>query len=791
MKQTRRWIGTALRAGLLSLVMQAAVADERVFDVDLPAGTLAAGASRLAAQAGVPFSVDERLVAGVRHAPLSGRFTLREAFERLLAGSGLALAGDGPAFTLRRAAPAEAAAPGGRDTLLAEIRVHAAADDAPVRYRYPSVQATRSETPLQELPQSATVLSADFIRDQAPRSLAELLRYVPGLGAAQGEGNRDTPVFRGSLSTSDFLLDGLRDDVQYYRDLYNIERVEALRGPNAATVGHGAVGGLINRIAKQPEATAFRRLAMETGSDALGRVTLDLNEPIDDTLSARLNLMLEDSGGYRDFFHLRRHGINPVLAWRVPGKALLSAGFEHFEDHRTADRGVPSWLGRPLATDPAAFFGNPQASTTWIRLNALNAQLDLDLGDGLLLQARSRLADYDKFFQNAFPGTVRQGADGLEVALLAHNSRMRRRNLLHQAELSWRTASGAVTHQWLAGIELGRQQGDNRRETGFFATDPAATTLWVPLSQPVSHLPIDFRQRDSDPDNSSEVHVAALHLQDQMRLAPHWQATLALRHDRIRLDVDDRQLGRRLASRDRLWSPRAGLLWQPDPAWSAYGNLSLGYALRAGEQLNLLTPANQSLAPERFSNRELGLRWSPRPGLDASAAVYRFERRNVAVADPAAPTQALLLVDGQRTRGLELGLGGSPRPGWQVMAAYTLQDSRIRRSLSALAPAGAAMPHVPRHGLSLWNRWALDARWSAALGLTARSGLYASTDNSVRLPGYARWDGALFYAPSRHLRVQLNVENLFDTRYHAFAHSNTNITPGAPRALRLGVQLLY
>ncbi len=772
----------------MSVTTHAVATGEPTFDIDLPAGALSLGASRLAALAGVPFSVDERLVARLRHEALRGRFTLREAFERLLAGSGLALAGEGPAFTLRRN---EAQQPA-RDTLLPEIRVNAAAQSATARYAFPTVQqATRSETPLHELPQSATVLSADFIRDQAPRSLAELLRYVPGLGAAQGEGNRDTPVFRGSLSTSDFLLDGLRDDVQYYRDLYNIERVEALRGPNAAAVGHGAVGGLINRIAKQPEAGAFRRLALETGSDALGRATLDLNEPFDEALSARINLMLEDSGGYRDFFRLRRHGINPVLAWRVPGRALLSVGAEHFEDRRTADRGVPSYLGRPLATDPAAFFGNPEASVTWIRLNALNAQLDLDLGGGFMLQARSRLADYDKFFQNAFPGAVRQGADGLEVALLAHNSRMRRRNLLHQADLSWRSASLGIEHQWLAGVEVSRQQGDNRRETGFFATEPASTTLWVPLAQPVSRLPIVFQPRATDPDNASELHVLALHLQDQIRLAPQWQATLGLRHDHIRLDVDDRQLGQALASRDRLWSPRAGLLWQPAPAWSAYGNLSLGYALRAGEQFTLLTPANQALAPERFSNRELGLRWNPRPGLDASAAIYESRRANVAAPDPLAPTQALLLVDGQRTRGLELSASGGLRPGWQVMAAYTLQDSRIRRSLSALAPAGAAMPHVPRHGLSLWNRWALDARWSAALGLTARSGLYTSTDNSVRLPGYARWDGALFYAPSRHLRVQLNVENLFDRRYHAFAHSNTNITPGAPRAFRLGLQLLY
>ncbi|MFT3817273.1 MAG: TonB-dependent siderophore receptor [Rubrivivax sp.] len=786
------WALLGLLLGLLGPVppVRAAAAESSILiDVDLPAGPLAAGLARLAAQAGLVFSVDERLVAGLRGPALRGRFGVQEAFGRLLQGSGLVLVRDGTAFTLRRdpvAAPASTIAPG--QTTLPVVSTQAARDGADAAYRFPyAQQATRTETALHELPQSATVLPAGFIRDLAPQSLAELLRYVPGLGAAQGEGNRDTPVFRGNVSTADFLLDGLRDDVQYYRDLYNIDRVETLRGPNAMAVGHGAVGGLINRISKQPAAAPFQRLALETGSHDHARATLDLNGPLAGRLSGRLNLMREDGGSSRDFFRLHRAGINPVLAWRASNDALLTAGFEHFQDRRTADRGIPSYRGRPLDVDPATFFGNPEASSTWIRLNALQAQLDVDLGGGRLLQARSRFADYDKFFQNAFASAVRPGSGGLEASLLAYNNRMRRHNLFHQVDLGWTVAQGEIEHRLLAGVEIGRQQGTNRRETGFFAADPEVTTLWVPLSQPTSSVPIAFRRRAGDPDNASEAHVAALHLQDRVRLSPQWQATLGLRHDLIELQIDDRQLGQSLSSADRLWSPRLGLLWQPGPRLSAYLNLSVGYALRAGEQLNLLSPANQGLAPERFVNRELGLKWSPAAGLDAGLAAYQLDRRNVAVVDPQSPAQALLLVDGQRTRGLELSLSGRVRAGWQLVAGYTLQQSRMRQSLAALAPAGATMPHVPRHSLSVWSRWTLDPAWSAALAVVARSSLFTSTDNTVVLPGFARWDAALFYAPSPRWRLQLNVENLFDRRYAAFAHNNNNITPGAPLALRLGL----
>lgn len=763
-----------------------------LLDVDLPAGSLAVGLAQLAVQTGITFSVEERLVAGIQHLPLRGRFTLMDAFARLLQGTGLHVVREGSAFTLqRKSGQAPWSSPLG-ETVLPEIGISAKADMGQAGYRFTyAQQATRSETALQELPQSVSVLSAEFIRDQAPQSLADVLRYVPGLGAAQGEGNRDTPIFRGNLSTSDFLLDGLRDDVQYYRDLYNIDRIEALRGPNGAVVGHGAVGGLINRISKQPTAESFRHMTLEAGSHSHGRVVLDLNEPATPELFWRLNLMLEDSRSYRDYFHLQRAGVNPVVTWRVTSAALLTLGFEHFQDRRTADRGVPSYQGRPIDGDPSTFFGNPESSTSWVRLNALSAQLDIDLGGEMMLQTKSRFADYEKFFQNAFPGAVRPGSDGLEVGLSAHNSRMRRTNFFQQADLSWTTRVGGMEHKLVTGIEIGHRQGNNRRETGFFANDPGATVLWVPLARPTSQVPVAYQRRSTDPDSANEINTLAFHVQDQIRLSPAWQATLGLRRDIIQLDADDYQLGQTLGSRDRLWSPRAGLMWQADPAVSVYGNLSIGYALRGGEQLTLLSPANQGLDPEHFVNRELGVKWMPRPELDVSAALYQFDRGNVAVADPQASTQSLLLVDGQRTRGLELGLSGRVRAGWQVLTAYTLQDSRVRQSLSALAPAGAMMPHVPRHNLAVWNRWTLDTHWSMAMGLSGRSGMYASTDNTVRLPGYARWDAALFYAPSSRWRVQLNVENLFDRGYFAFAHNNSNITPGAPRTLRLSTYLSF
>ncbi|HVR49183.1 MAG TPA: TonB-dependent siderophore receptor [Pseudorhodoferax sp.] len=766
-------------------------------DWRIPAGPLGSALAQLAAEAGVLFSADARLLDARTTPGLQGRHALPQAFGQLLQGTGLELVQEGPRYTLRQAAAAPVPAPRPAEpattsTVLPPVTVRAQAldlaiTDAPAYTSTAAPALARSATPLQELPQSLTVLTQDFIADLAVQNIAELLRYVPGVGAAQGEGNRDTPVFRGLSTTAAFLVDGLRDDMQYYRDLYNVERVEALRGPDAMLVGHGAVAGLINRVSKAPDWSERRELLLATGSERQRRMTLDAAQVHGSDLASRLNLLYEESDGWRDGFQLRRLGLNPVLRWRLPGQAQLTVGYEHFQDRRTDDRGIPSWNGRPLATDRASFFGNPDESFTWVRLNALNAQLEADLGEGLRLQSRLRHADYDKFFQNVFAGSVRENAGQREVALLAHNSRMRRENTTSQTDLAWSWNQGAVQHRLLAGIELSRQAGDNRRETGFFAN--GATTLYVPVSQPSSFVPLAWRSRPGDPDSRSEARQLALYLQDQIRFAPQWQATLGLRHDRLAVDMQDFAQNRAPSSRDRLWSPRAALLWQPQEQLSLYLGASVGYAPRAGEQLIGLNQNNQALRPEQFVNRELGAKWRPRAGLEASAVLYQLDRRNVSVEDTAANTQTF--IDGQRTRGLELGLSGSWRPGWQVMGAYAWQDSRVRDALSPAAPAGAVMPHVPRHSLSLWNRVALNPQWALGLGASLRGMVFASTDNSVRLPGYARVDAALYYTPSPGLRVQANVENLLDRRYDAFAHSNNNIMPGAPRTLRLALTTVF
>jgi catecholate siderophore receptor len=644
-----------------------------------------------------------------------------------------------------------------------------------------SSTATKTDTLLRDTPQAITVVSRELIRDQAMQGMADVIRYVPGVVTAQGEGNRDTAVFRGNSSTGDFFIDGIRDDVQYYRDLYNIDSVEALKGPNAMIFGRGGSGGVINRVSKQPTWTPVREVSATVGSWANRRVTADVGQPISDTAAFRVNAMVEDSNSYRDSVETRRHGINPTFAFRPGRDTSLVFGFEHFRDERTADRGVPGFNGRPLDTDPSTFFGNPELSTTWARMNAFTALLEHDFGNGVSLRNRTRYANYDKFYQNVYAASVVRVENAARVFDLgAYNNATQRTNLFNQTDLNFAFNAVGLRHKIATGIELGRQQTDNLRNTGSFSAGKT-----VPVAAPYTTGTVSFRPSATDADNDGVATTGAAYIQDQVEFSPQWQAIVGLRYDRFDVDFTDHRTGRRFDVTDSPVSPRFGLVYKPLEPVSIYASYSRAFAPRAGDQLGSLTLSNANLEPERFTNVELGVKWDIRPNLSASAAVYRLDRKNVLVTDPANSAVSYVVPEGQRTRGVELGLQGKITRAWSVMGGYAYQDAQLLAASGTAQAAGATVPQVPTHTFSLWNRYDFSRRFGAGLGVVYRDSVFASTSNAVVLPSFTRVDAALFYNIGKDYRIQLNVENLFDKRYWASANSDTNITPGSPRAVRL------
>ena len=648
-----------------------------------------------------------------------------------------------------------------------------------------SLTATKTDTALLDVPQSISVVTRELINDQSMQSIGDVTRYVPGAGIAQGEGNRDTPVLRGNSTTADFFLDGVRDDVQYFRDLYNVDRVEVLKGPNAMIFGRGGSGGLVNRVTKQADRKERREITLQTGSWEQFRATADFGGKLGGKAAYRVSALFEDSGSYRDEVTLRRRGVNPTLAYRISPATTLHLGYEYFHDERVADRGVSSFQNRPLATDAATFFGDPAQSTSRADVHTAFAIVDHRFGQNLTLRNHTRFGTYDKFYQNVYPGTV--NAAGTSVAIQAYSTGTQRDNLFNQTDLVWNVESGPVRHQILAGLELGRQVTDNLRLTGYFDTvNPGTSTVLVPLANPRTALPLSFRASASDADNHGTARNVAVYLQDQAQVLPRLLAIVGARLDRFEVDFRNNRTGATLQSTDEVVSPRAGLVFKPAPELSLYASYSMSFAPRAGEQLSSLSATNRSLDPEEFRNYELGAKWDARPDLAFSAAIYRLDRTNVAVTDPSDPSRSVL-VDGQRARGVELGATGRLSRNWSLAGGYAYQDGRILATQSATIRAGARLAQLPRHTFSLWNRFEFNRTWGAGIGVIYRDEIYASTDNTVKIPGFTRIDAAIFHRFNEHLRAQVNVENVLDRHYFASAHSNTNITPGSPRAFRLSL----
>lgn len=642
--------------------------------------------------------------------------------------------------------------------------------------------ATKTPTLLRDIPQSVTVISRALIRDQAMQGMADVVRYVPGITMGQGEGHRDQPTIRGNSTTADFFIDGVRDDAQYFRDIYNVERVEALKGPNAMIFGRGGGGGVVNRAMKEADWIRVRDLMLQGGSYNNRRMTVDMGQGLTDRIAGRVNAMYENSDLFRDGVSLRRQGVHPTLTFlSVSENTRATLGYENFIDRRTVDRGVPSFGGRPLVTDVSTFFGNPAVSYSDARVHSSAATLAHRTSAGFSLRNSTRFTSYNKIYQNVFPAAV--SADGTEVSLSAYNSSHDRRNLLSQTDLTYVARTGSVRHTLLLGAEVGRQATDNLRETGYF--NDASTSVSAPVSSPTNTTPVTFRQSASDANNRVTNTVRSIYTQDQIALSDHLQLVAGVRYEKFGIRYHNNRTDSTLRRNDRMVSPRLGLILKPGTPLSLYASYSLSFLPSAGDQFSSLTDVTKALEPERFRNIEVGAKWDLTDRLSLTTAAYTLDRTNTRAPSPTNPAQTVQ-TGSQRSRGYELGVNGSLTSAWEIAGGFARQKARIT-STTAAARTGATVPLVPGSTLSLWNKYQIASRLGLGLGLIHQTDMYATIDNRVTLPAFTRLDGAVFFRLGEHLRAQMNLENLLNEKYYPLAYTNNNITPGSPRAVRLSL----
>lgn len=648
-----------------------------------------------------------------------------------------------------------------------------------------SVTATKTDTPLIDVPQTISVITRERLDDQASRSIADVLRYVPGTTIGQGEGNRDQITLRGQNTTADFFLDGVRDDVQYYRSLYNIERVEVLKGPFALIFGRGGSGGIINRVQKTPSTDAFA--ASGTGSvNTFGAwdVSADINAPLGEHAAFRINGNYENLDSHRDFFGGERYAVNPYLAVDLGGGWKAGLSYEYVHDDRVADRGVPSIAtaagqpNRPIEGYRDTFFGVPGVNRTGLEAHIVKARLDGQLADNLQWSTTLLYGDYDKYYTNVFANGAATGQTGT-VALGDYTDPTTRQNFIAQSNLVWDFDVGSVTNKVLLGAEFADQDSTNQRRDLILSS----TTLDLSnIVYPTVTLGALLR------DTASNVKVFSAYAQDQIGLGAHVDLVVGLRYDRFEITGTDR-IGtpRPFARTDERVSPRIGVIVKPQENISLYTSYSQSFLPRSGDQFLTLSTTQQNLAPERFTNYEVGAKWDIRPDLNATVALFRLDRTNATTPDPNNVTTTINIGE-TRTEGVELALTGRITPDWQVSGGYTYQDARLNGN------DAVRLAQVPKHQFALWNRYDATRKLGLGLGVIHQSAQFAAIrtlPTTTRLPAFTRVDAAVFFKATEKLEFQLNVENLLDENYFSDAHNNNNISTGAPINARLTARVAF
>lgn len=655
----------------------------------------------------------------------------------------------------------------------------------------------KTGTPLLDTPQTVSVVTREQLEDQALQDIGDILRYTPGTSIGQGEGNRDQITIRGQNTTADFFVDGIRDDVQYFRPLYNLERVEIHKGPNAMIFGRGGGGGIINRVTKSPiSGEAFGSTTASLDSFGAFYLSGDVNAAIADNAAFRINGLYEEFNNHRDFFDGRRIAINPTIGAELSDQSRILLSYEYVDDDRSVDRGNPAELRAdgdacsfdspcgPLLGFRDTLFGFDGINKTTLQAHILKLRVEHDFSDNLKFNATTVYADYDKLYRNVYPVDARLGDTRLtpavnSVTLDGYNDTTDRENFITQGNFLWTGETGGIGHTLLLGYEIGQQQSANARQDILFADsndDQIVIPLTDPIAQPAFSFPASTRNRVSD------LKFVSLYIQDQISIGDHFEIVGGVRFDSFDIDVNDIQNNVRLSRTDDKFSPRLGLIYKPQENISIYTSYSKSFLPRSGDQFLTLTPTvgdvlgTVDLEPESFENYEIGAKWDITPSLSLTTALFRLDRDNQATL---LDNQGNTTLSGSRTEGFEIQLAGRLTEKLQVNAGYSYLDGKQRNS-ATVAGQDLRLFQVPEHMASLWTKYDFNDQFAAGLGVTHQSSQFATNDNTVRVPSFTRVDAALYYTVNEQFKIQLNVENLFDETYFPSVHNNDNITTGEP-----------
>ncbi|MEZ3185278.1 TonB-dependent receptor [Pseudomonas sp. LM13] len=675
---------------------------------------------------------------------------------------------------------------------LEEMQVTASAEraDGPVQgYRATrSASATRTDTAIHETPQSISVVPKQVVEDIGATRLEDALDYAGGVERGNNFGGQGLTEFlvRG-FSTQEFYRNGFAVNRGYPNmpDANTLERIEVLRGPASMLYGRGDPGGTFNIVSKQPQAERRTVLGSQVNTDGLRRGTLDTTGALDESaaFTYRLNLVAEGSDSFRDHVESERYNIAPVLRWQLNDDTALILEGDYLHNRHPLDRGLTRYPNQAGDLSRDRFLGEESAG----KLTNQNATTQLRLEHQLDSQwmLRGGIQYLDGSLDGGAVENNGLAADGRTVGRNYSERWLNWNDLAVQANLEGHFDAAGLTHTLLLGVEFDDFNYDSQIDRSGGATNDFPIDLYDPVyGQP---LPALTRTTTYDDENLKSY---AFFLQDQIALTERLTAQVGARLERFEQRYENKL--NPAGSWDQAHnavSPRFGLIYDLTEELAVYANTSRSFKPNRGADRS-----SQAFDPEEGIAHEVGVKYElPEHDLSVTAALFHITKENVLTSDPVDSNYQVAAGEA-RSRGFDISVAGNITPQWRMIGGYAYVDAEVTESSSASMPVGTRLANVPRHSFNLLDTYEFAEGPLAGLGVGMgvkyvgdRKG--GATRTAFDMDAYTTVDLLAYYPLTERVRLNLNLNNLFDEEYEERAWGNIWAYPGAPRTLQAGIAI--
>lgn len=640
--------------------------------------------------------------------------------------------------------------------------------------------ATRTDTPLMEVPQSVRVMTAQQIEDVGAVRLADTVEYVSGITKLNDFGGTwDNFGIRGFSSTDmGFLINGFPGSRGYNprRDTATVERIEFLKGPASAIYGSSEPGGTINIVTKKPQFAQKTSAELSAGSGGLKRATLDTTGPLSEHFAYRLNLMSEEGDTRNSMLGNRRSLVAPALTWVLDRDTILNYEAEFLRSSTPLDRGVINVRGALGALPRDRVLNEPSDGNMSLNSNTHQLTLERTLSDNW----RAKLGASYK--ESSFDGYYTE-ADSLAADNRTLNRRRTWRQLpsrdaSFQAELEGKFKTGSIGHDMLFGAE--------------------ASQLWMntEILRSTANLPIDIynpvygaavspvTNRTSSSDENQRV--KALFVQDQISLSPQWKALAGLRWDQYNQSVQNRvPTVTNTSQQQSAVSPRAGLTYLPND-WSSY-YLTAGKSFRGNSGVDI---NGRAFDPQHSTAYEAGVKLQSKDErLGANFALYDITKTNVLTSSDV-PGYSVAAGEVKST-GFEADVYGQLTTNWRVSGNFSWDNARVSRDKTLAS--GTRLANIPAYSAGLLaireDALANGSRYGVGGGINYVGNRSGNTADTYSLPAYATVKLLSYWQASKNVRVSVDVHNLFNRNYYTGSWGNLYVIPGTERTVVARVKI--